>query len=242
MKYGVPRSRQSIACYGRSHVGLVRAENEDSFGLATNRGIVAVADGMGGYENGRFVADSAVAALCRVPPCGSLDDTLSSAREALAETNRDVFNRSQESRRKMGATLVAAALGDDRIGIVWAGDSRAYIFRHGQLHGLTRDHSAVQELVDAGRLSPCEAATHPMRHVVTRALGVGPALEVETGVHALAPGDIVLLSTDGLHGAVSDDQIAGCLAEHGFNALDRLVEMALEAGGHDNVTVVLVQV
>lgn len=242
MKYGAPWAHQTVACHGRSHVGLVRAENEDSFGLATDRGIAVVSDGMGGHENGRYVADCTVAALCQVTPGECLDESLVRAREALAATNRDVFRRAQDFRKTMGATLVAALIDRDRLGIVWAGDSRAYIFRHDRLHCLTRDHSTVQDLLDTGKISPCEAATHPLRHVITRALGVTPTLEVESSTHALSQGDIVLLSTDGLHGAVSDEQIANCLSRHGLNAIDNLIEIALDAGGRDNVTVVLLQV
>ena len=242
MKFGAPLTRQSIACHGRSHVGLVRDENEDSFGIATDRGIAVVSDGMGGHENGRYVADCTVAALCQVVPGECLDETLARTKEALAATNRDVFRRAQDMGKTMGATLVAAAIDCDRIGIVWAGDSRAYIFRHDRLHCLTRDHSTVQDLLDAGKISPCEAARHPLRHVITRALGVMPTLGVESGTHALSQGDIVLLSSDGLHGAVSDDQITACLRQHGLNAIDHLIEIALDAGGRDNITIVLLQV
>lgn len=242
MKYGTPQARQSLACHGRSHVGLVRAENEDSFGLATDRGIAVVSDGMGGHENGRYVADCTVAALCKVIPGDSLDESLVRTREALVAANRDVFRRAHDQGKTMGAMLVAALIAGDRLGIVWAGDSRAYIFRHDRLHCLTRDHSTVQDLLDAGKISPCEAATHPLRHVITRALGVTPALEVESGTHALMQGDIVLLSTDGLHGAVSDELIANSLSQHGLNAIDHLIEIALDAGGRDNITVVLLQV
>ena len=242
MKFGSPPTSRSVACHGRSHVGLVRTENEDSFGLATDRGIAVVADGMGGHENGRYVADCTVAALCQVVPTGDLGETLSLARQALSDINREVFARAQQMRRTMGATLVAAVLAEDRIGILWAGDSRAYIYRAGRLHCLSRDHRAVQDLLDSGKIAPCDAATHPLRHVVTRALGVTENLEVEAGTHALGPDDLVLLSTDGLHGAVSDEQIEACLAAHGLNAVDKLIDLALDAGGRDNVTVVLLKV
>ena len=242
MKFGAPYARQTLACAGRSHVGLVRDENEDSFGLATDRGIVVVADGMGGHDNGRYVADCAVEALCQVTPAGSLEDTLDRAREAICEINREVWRRSQECRRTMGATLVAAVIDRSRLGVIWAGDSRAYVFRDRNLIPLTRDHSAVQDLLDRGSITPLEAAKHPMRHVVTRAVGVTPALRTDCGVHALGPGDIVLLSSDGLHGAVDDEAISGCLSEHGVDALDDLIGIALAAGGRDNVTAVLVKV
>lgn len=242
MKFGSPSSRRSLACHGRSHVGLVREENEDSFGLATENGIVVVADGMGGHDNGRYVADCAVASLCRVAPDDSLEGTMRHARGALERANDEVWRRSQECRRTMGATLVAAVFDRDRLAVVWAGDSRAYLFRDGFLYPLTRDHSAVQDLLDCGQITPLEAAEHPMRHVVTRALGVSPMLRLEIGYHALGTGDIVLLSSDGLHGFVSDEQITECLREHGLDALDRLIEIALEGGGRDNVTAVLVRV
>jgi len=242
VKFGSPSARQSLACAGRSHVGLVRDENEDSFGLATDRGIVVVADGMGGHDNGRYVADCAVEALCQVTPGATLEETLGRAREALSRTSQDVWRRSQECRRTMGATLVAAVIDDDRIGVIWAGDSRAYVFRDRSLIPLTRDHSAVQDLLDNGSISPLEAAEHPMRHVVTRAVGVTPALRADCGIHALGSGDIVLLSSDGLHGAVGDDAICESLSEHGADALDDLIGIALAAGGRDNVTAVLVKV
>ena len=242
MKFGSPGTRQSLACNGRSHVGLVREENEDSFGLATDRGIVVVADGMGGHDNGRYVADCAVATLCQVTPAATLEATMDRAQVALRQTNDEVWQRAQSSRRTMGATLVAAVIDRSRLGIIWAGDSRAYVFRGGHLYPLTRDHSAVQDLLDAGRITPLDAAEHPLRHVVTRALGVTGALQLEFGVHALGPGDIILLSSDGLHGAVGDDEICRCLDQHGIHALDSLIDIALAAGGRDNVTAVLVEV
>jgi len=242
VKFGSPPSRRSLACHGRSHVGLVRAENEDSFGLATENGVVVVADGMGGHDNGRYVADCTVASLCRVAPEDSLEGTTRHAREALERANNEVWRRSRDCRRTMGATLVAAVFDRDRLAVLWAGDSRAYLFREGMLYPLTRDHSAVQDLLDNGVISPSEAVEHPMRHVVTRALGVSPSLRVEIGYHALAAGDLVLLSSDGLHGFVSDEQIAQCLREGGLDPLDRLIDIALEGGGCDNVTAVLVRV
>ena len=242
MKYGTPESRQAYPCLGLSHVGLVRTENEDAFGISADRGIVVVADGMGGHANGRYVADCAVGALCQVTSAPSLDDTLSRAREALAAANRDILLRASKSGRTMGATLVAALIGRSRVGIIWAGDSRAYIFRDGVLYGLTRDHSAVQELLEAGRITHQEAAVHPLRHVVTRAMGMNANFEVEWGTHALGLGDIILLSTDGLHGAVSEKLIEECLARYGLDALDKLIDLALDAGGRDNVTIVLLKI
>lgn len=142
----------------------------------------------------------------------------------------------------MGAAVAAAVLDHSRLAVIWAGDSRAYAFRDGYLYRLTRDHSAVQDLLSAGMIAPSEVPDHPLRHIVTRAVGTAEELEPEVGYHSLYPGDIVLLSTDGLHAAVSEDTIEKCLDVHGVGALDALIDAALAAGGRDNVTVVLLQV
>lgn len=241
MTLALPEAQLAAACRGRSHIGSIRPENEDAFGLSPERGIVAIADGMGGHEFGRYVADRAVSAVCEVQPAGDLAGSLDRAREALVRTNREIWRRSQGLRATMGATFVAAVVGFGRIGILWAGDSRAYLLRDGKLYILTRDHTAVQQLIDSNSISLFESFDHPMRNVVTRALGAAAELTVDCGSHAVQPGDILLLSTDGLHGAVDDEAIRRCLNRHGMDALDPLIELALAAGGRDNVTVVLVR-
>ncbi|HYD06279.1 MAG TPA: protein phosphatase 2C domain-containing protein [Reyranella sp.] len=232
----------SLACQGRSHAGRVRPDNQDSFALAAERGIAAVADGMGGHDSGRQVADLAVAALCRVSPAASLEGTVERARAALNDANGKVWRSAHQHSRTMGATLAAAVVDRGRLAVIWAGDSRAYAFRDGFLYRLTRDHSAISDLIDAGRLAPSKAATHPLRHVVTRAVGAAETLEIEVGYHSLCHGDLVLLSTDGLHGAISEDEIERCLDDHRMDALDPLIETALAAGAPDNVTAVLLEV
>lgn len=241
MKFGAPEVRHALVCDGRSHIGLVRPENEDSFGLATDRGILVVADGMGGYENGRYVADRTVDAVCQVVPAVDFPDTRQRVTDALAQANQDVWKRSQQNRVKMGATFVVAVVDRSRLGILWAGDSRAYLLRDAHLYCLTRDHSAVQQLIDSGSLGLLESLHHPMRHVVVRALGMTAELHIDSGCHTVMPGDILLLSTDGLHGAVSDDAVEHCLSRDGMNALDPLIELALNAGGKDNITAVLMK-
>jgi serine/threonine protein phosphatase Stp1 len=241
MKYGVPDARQALACDGRSHVGLIRPENEDSFGLAADQGVLVVADGMGGYKNGRYVADRTVDAVCQVVPAADLDGTLERANDALIHTNQEIWRRSQETGTKMGATFVAALVDRRRVGILWAGDSRAYLLRDDNLYCLTRDHSAVRQLIDSGSIGLFESFNHPMRHVVVRALGMTEELRIDSSRHAVLPGDILLLSTDGLHGAVCDDVIERCLSQHGVDALDPLIALALDAGGGDNVTAVLMR-
>lgn len=241
MTLAAPETWRAIDCAGRSHVGLVRPENEDAFGLCPDRAIAVVADGMGGHQFGRQVADCTVGAVCRITPAADLAGSIEHAQEVLARTNREVWHRSQEMRTTMGATFVVAIVDRSRVGILWAGDSRAYLLRDGNLYCLTRDHGAVQQLMDSGHINMFEVFEHPMRHVVTRALGVAAELRVDTGHHAITTGDILLLSTDGLHGAVSDEDIRRCLNRHGLDALDQLIGLALQAGGRDNVTVVLMR-
>lgn len=241
MKFGTLGARQTVMCDGRSHVGLIRQENEDSFGLAIDRGILVVADGMGGYENGRYVADCTVDAVCQVVPTNNLEGTLERACEALAQTNQNLWLRAQRTQTKMGATFVVAVVHRSRLGILWAGDSRAYLMRDANLYCLTRDHSAVQQLVDSGAVGLFESFDHPMQQVVVRALGMTAKLRIDSGCHGVMPGDILLLSSDGLHSAVSDDAIEHCLGRDGMGALDSLVELALQAGGKDNITTVLMQ-
>ena len=197
---------------------------------------------MRGHENGRYVADCTVAALCKISPAGRLENTNERARDALVATNSEVYSHARSKRRTMGATLVAAIFDQGKVGILWAGDSRSYLFRDGNLYSFNKDHRAVQELIDGGAISPLEAVSHPMRHDVTCALGVIPTLAVDTGTYALALDVIVLLSTDGLHGAISEEKIAAWIAANGLLAADILIALALAADGKDNITLILFRV
>ena len=141
----------------------------------------------------------------------------------------------------MGTTLTAVYLDESDLAVAHVGDSRAYIFRDGELVRLTHDHSLVEELIRRGKLTPEQAAAHPQRSIITRALGIEPEVEVDTWTYPMRAGDVVLLCSDGLTSMISEPQIAAALAEQPDleRAGDRLIAEANEAGGRDNITVVL---
>ncbi len=228
-----------------SHVGRVRTVNEDR--LLESVALFAVADGMGGHAGGEVAAGLAIEVLQRR---FAADPTARGLMEAVRAANRVVFDRSLEDSevRGMGTTLAAAALvpteDGDRLVVVNVGDSRVYRYRDGQLEQMTTDHSVAEELVARGELSEAEAAVHPQRHILTRALGVAPEVDVDAWELAPAEGERFLLCSDGLTNEVGQGQIATVLAEvpDPQAVADRLVAMANQHGGSDNVTVVVVDV
>lgn len=223
-----------------SDVGRVRSDNQDRELLAPP--IIAVADGMGGHLGGGTAAAMAVDALRAVgqgtEPTALLD--------ALTEANRAIARAAADDPdlTGMGTTATAALLEGGILYLVHVGDSRAYLIRDGRIIQVTEDHSVVAEMVRRGTLSADAAENHPARHVITRALGVDADVKIDALRVDLEPGDVVLLCTDGLSGPVGDDDILGAIdgAVVLQDAAESLVHMANEAGGPDNVTVVLARV
>lgn len=225
----------------RTDVGKVREHNEDSLLQRPDAGLWAVADGMGGLERGEWASAEVVAALRAAPISGGFDEDARRAADAIHAANRRIHAESEASGERMGSTVVALLVNGRRFAVLWAGDSRAYLLRNGQLHRLTRDHTQVQELVDGGLLSPDDAVNHPMSHVLTRATGVEPGLEIDAIADEAEVGDVFLLCSDGLHGVVSDAEIGLTLGmERLPAACDRLIQLVLSRGGPDNVTLVAV--
>jgi protein phosphatase len=225
----------------KTHTGLQRRDNEDnSFARAP---VFVVADGMGGAQAGEVASQIAVDAFAQgLPEDGSPEERLAArAREA----NQRIYelSRQQRERAGMGTTLTAAYLGDDDLAIAHVGDSRAYLFRDGELTQLTRDHSLVDDLVKLGKLTEEQAAEHPQRSIITRALGPEAYVEVDTWSYPVRGGDIVMLCSDGLTTMVSKDRVAEILGSaNGLAATaEALIDAANRAGGRDNVTVVLVR-
>jgi len=223
-----------------THTGLRREHNEDTYWADIEMGLWLVADGMGGHDHGEVASalarDSVVQAVQKGAPLA----------EAITFADREIIRHSSEKRsdRPMGTTVVAVLMRNDQFEVSWVGDSRVYHY-NGQLKQLSRDHSYVQELVDQGAITMEQARTSPHRNVVTQALGVTQPdqLKVETVKASLKPGEIVLLCSDGLTEEVSDPAIAALLAR-GLSVqetVDHLIHAALENGGSDNVTVVLVR-
>ncbi len=222
-----------------SHTGKVRRTNEDSF--LELPPLFVVADGMGGARAGELASRLAVDTFRELEPVEGEtgEDRL---RRTILESNRRVLERakSDPSTAGMGSTVTAALVDGERVVLGHVGDSRAYLLRDGALQQLSHDHSLVAELERAGRLTHEEAAVHPQRSVITRALGAGPELEVDTSVVQVRDGDVILLCSDGLTGLVGDAAIAGLLDAPGplADGVRRLVRAANDAGGDDNVTAV----
>ena len=228
----------------RSDVGLVRPGNEDS-GYAGPR-LLLVADGMGGHAAGELASAVAVATVADLdvhPPSSSeLLNSLTDSIDSVGETISAIINEEPDL-TGMGTTVTGLYWLGGRVALVHVGDSRAYLFRDNQLQQLTHDHTFVQTLVDAGRITEEQAATHPKRSLLMRALdGMNP-VEADLSVREARAGDRYLLCTDGLSGVVDEASIAGSLTmSDPTGCVTRLVDLALERGAPDNVTVVVADV
>ncbi len=223
-----------------SHVGMVRKENEDCYASEAKSGVWLVADGMGGHHNGRFASQSIADAVVSAQYPDDLDEACHAAATAIHDANALIFARSLELGKQMGSTAVALVLRDNQFVVLWAGDSRAYLYRQGQLIQLTRDHTQVEMMLERGLLTPEEAADHPMKHVLARAVGVQETLELDAIRDQVEVNDIFLLCSDGLYGVIDDAQISMMLQIYGCNAGDAMLQACLENGAHDNVTITLV--
>ena len=225
-----------------SHVGLRRALNEDTYYGDSDLGLWLVADGMGGHACGEVASALARETIVREIRDGkSLGQAIRLADEEIIRTSR----RRNDS-LPMGTTVVAARVQGNRFEVAWVGDSRAYLWRDGQLAQLSQDHSYVQELIAQGTLTSEQARSHPHRNVVTQALGVTDPnqLNVETLTGELRPGMQLLLCSDGLTEEVDDRGIADTLRQDDCSAqelVDTLIAAALDGGGSDNVTAILVR-
>jgi protein phosphatase len=225
-------------------MGRMRKNNEDRY-LVAGR-LAAVADGMGGHRAGEVASAIAMEELATLQHAGPWP-TPAEAGEALRAVFLAANRRIRETAAKdsefegMGTTLVALLEDGDCIHLANVGDSRAYLLRHGELTQVTVDHTLVQELVDEGRLRPDEAERHPQRSIITRALGVESDVEVDLFTYKLLPGDRLLLCSDGLSGVVDEHRIRNVMLRvpEPQRAAEKLVAMANEGGGPDNITVVV---
>ncbi|MGI9019809.1 MAG: Stp1/IreP family PP2C-type Ser/Thr phosphatase, partial [Solirubrobacterales bacterium] len=225
-----------------SDTGRQRSANEDSFFAGSP--VFAVADGMGGAQAGEVASRIAAESF---GPAERGDQPPEAYLKSIAlAANRRINDHAaeDESRSGMGTTFTAALVEGDEVSLAHVGDSRAYLFRDGDLRLLTSDHSLVEELLRQGKLTPEQAEDHPQRSIITRALGPDREVEVDTMTYRAKPGDIYLLCSDGLTTMVKDDGIAGLLlgSETLEEAARALVEQANVAGGRDNITVVLFRV
>ena len=234
-------------------VGCVRTNNEDAVAVDETRALAVLADGMGGYNAGEVASAMAVerigAELGRWLDQATADTTAHQVLHAMEDctdrANRAIFEAANTHAdcAGMGTTVVLALLWRDQVLVGHVGDSRAYRWRKGVLTQLTRDHSLLQEQLDAGRITPEQAAHSGYRSWVTRALGVEDTVLLETAQHALLPGDVLLLCSDGLTEMAGDAQIAAVLGapEPLAEQARQLIELARAGGGRDNISVILIQ-
>jgi protein phosphatase len=228
--------------YGHStHVGLRREHNEDTYYADGDLGLWLVADGMGGHENGEVAS-----ALAR----DTLVETIGKGEQlarAITLADEEIIKHSNKRTQAlpMGTTIAALRLVNDDYEVAWVGDSRVYLW-NGELKQISQDHSYVRELIEQGAISPEQARTHPHRNVVTQALGVTDpqSLRVETVTGQLQPGNQLLICSDGLSEEVDDSAIASVLSRSDLSpqeCVDHLILAALDGGGSDNVTVIILR-
>ena len=238
-----PRTRKgALTSVGsRTDIGCLRDHNEDS--LVVTPPLFAVADGMGGHAAGEVASEIAVRVLSELAPEHPDGEALG---RAIEEANRAVIQAAREGRGRqgMGTTMTAAMLEGERLVIAQVGDSRAYLLHQGKLQQLTRDHSLMADMIEAGQLTPEEARTHPQRSVITRALGSDAHLHPDIYEINVETGDRLLICSDGLSGMIFDDQIENTLrrVQDPQRCASQLVNEAIAAGGHDNVTVIVADV
>jgi protein phosphatase len=244
----------TLEFFSATDTGRARSNNEDSVALDEAAQLAVLADGMGGYNAGE-VASQMLTSFIRTELGRWLVEANASASDTdvkramdicVDNANRAIFNAANANPHYagMGTTLVLAVFRDDRLLVGHVGDSRAYRLRAGKLTQITRDHSLLQEQIDAGLITPEQAAYSANKNLVTRAVGVEDTVLLETHVHELLPGDIYLMCSDGLSDMLEDEHIARVLQMHdslpaaGFG----LIDAANQAGGKDNIAVVLVRV
>lgn len=231
------RRQLNITIAGATHQGKQRDHNEDAFVVIPASLSAAVADGMGGLARGEVASRMVVDVLAEALQQGQ------GTAEALQDAHRRIRETSMTGTDRMGSTAVVLTIEGARAMLHWVGDSRAYLWRDGALKQVTKDHSFVEELIDAGAISAHEAESHPNRNVLTRAVGIRDTMEIKVDAVKvdLQAGDCVLLCTDGLHGYLPQPAIVDCLKRGGTakEIVERLIERTLsdsEAG--DNVTAV----
>lgn len=225
----------------RTDVGKVRANNQDAPIVSEKLRLYGVADGMGGHKGGEVASTSARDDLLR--ELEGKTPSVATLSGAIEEVNRQIYHQQEhdDALTGMGTTLSVLWMSDNFVYIGHVGDSRVYLLRDGEFKQMTLDHSLVEQLVREGVLTEEEAQNHPMRNIITRAIGTDESVEVDVVVEERRKGDLWLACSDGLHGLVDDRQMRDALRQYApEKAADVLLKAALDAGGRDNVTLVIV--
>lgn len=250
------RIREGIELGSLTDVGCQRDENQDAYCyfepesdqefLRKGR-LAVVADGMGGYEGGAMASSIAADVIRKTYAASASDDPETALVEAMIAAHLAIrkYAREHPEQSKMGTTCTAAVLREDRLIYGQVGDSRLYLMRGGQITQLTRDMTVTERMVEQGLLRPEEVSTHPDRHVLTAAMGVGESIAAEFPQEAMAilPNDILLLCSDGLHDLVSGQEMLAVATKNSAgDACKQLVETAKQRGGPDNITVQILKI
>ena len=230
--------------WATTHVGTVRSHNEDAFVNRPDLGLWAVADGAGGHSRGDVAARMIVDALEAIPPDLSAGEMLMEVRQRITAAHNMLRGSEDDEDHVISASTVVVLIArGDHFACLWAGDSRAYLVRSGRMTQVTKDHSLVQELVDAGAITAEEAERHPSANVITRAVGADGELDLDKVTSTMMPGDRFLLCSDGLCKTVPDDEMAALMATSDPDGpTERLISAALTHRGRDNITAVAVEV
>lgn len=243
---GRPAWSSTLRAAGRTDIGRHRASNEDSILLVPDKALFAVADGMGGHRGGRIASHMVTSELGELAREQGAPLELPDLERALLQINRHVFERGESDigLHRMGSTCVVMTLHPGRAEIAHIGDSRAYLVRANEGRQLTSDHRVIQPMIDRGALTELESRVHPMRNVLSRSVGVESEVDVSLQTLLTQPGDRILLCSDGLTEMLTDAEIVSevAAAEDLDQLVESLVAQANEAGGNDNISVVVVEV
>jgi serine/threonine protein phosphatase PrpC len=230
--------------HAATHVGNVRQINEDAYLDRPDIRLWAIADGMGGHHAGDVASTSIIKALDEIKPRQRLSTYIDEIEDRLIGVNHRLraMAAEHEDNRTIGSTVMAMVALNEYYALLWAGDSRAYRLRNGEIRQLTKDHSQVEELVERGVIARAEAESHPASNVITRAVGASDQLYVDVDIDQAQPGDTFLLCSDGLYKHVHEKDFAEHLQKGDLAEIcHSLIDLTLQRGASDNVTIVVIK-
>ena len=229
--------------WGRTHVGMIRKINQDAFADLPDKRLWVVADGMGGHKNGGFASDEIIKTLKKFEPEKWIGSTIKKIYQQLKKVNYVLLEQAAMAGDNVviGSTVAILYTNQTSCVAIWSGDSRIYLFRRGELKQITRDHNNERRLLSEG-FSPEEVKAHPYAQILTHAIGGEPEAFLDAQIQEINQGDIFLLCSDGLNKEVADNEIEDVLRRCSYQqAIDDLMDLALQRGGRDNITIIIVQ-
>ena len=236
-----------ISSHGVTHTGHVRSKNEDSFLVHEDENVWIVADGMGGHHAGDFASQTITNNLGLFKQHASLDDSILLLEENILNSNAIIRKKSFKLGRNatIGSTVVCVYVWQNLMFVLWAGDSRLYRYRDGQLQRLTEDHSYVEELVRMGKIEAADAEEHPAANVVLKAVGIDDQLTIDLEYYEIQENDVYIACSDGLYKDLEESKIGPIIEAHSDNMrdlADELLASSLAAGGTDNTSIITMKV